>query len=270
MYTKEEVLEKLKIYQDDKFKFNADEHVYTYDNEVMRGCTTFLNRFVKEFDSAYWAEKKAQERGISAAEILAEWDEIRERSCYLGTLVHDYIENFYEKNITDLTPDDEANERIKHWHKIYESKLHIFESVGSEIRIFSKKYNIAGTIDKLYLYDGMLIIGDWKTNKKIKTDKDYSFGNTLLYPFEHLKENELNKYSLQLSMYALILEEIGLEVSSGFICHIPHNGECAIYKTKDLRADLKFYLNSQQLLVEDYSTADIEKIKKDTKLEVVW
>lgn len=265
-YTKEEVLEKLKVFNDSNFIFDEKEHVYTYKGSIMRGCTSFLNTFIKPFDSEYWAKKKAEEEGITTEEKLAQWDEIRERSCYLGTLVHNYIEDFYEKNSTELTEDEEANERIFEWHKIYESMLKDMVSIGSEIRVFSKKYNLAGTIDKLYLYKGMLIIGDWKTNKKIKTDKDFCFGK-LLYPFEKLKENELNKYSLQLSIYALILEEIGLEITSGFICHIPHTGECQIYKTKDLRAELRNYLTNSMLLVEK---VNIEEVKKETKYEIIW
>lgn len=267
MYTKEEVLKKLQIYNDNKFVFETNEHVYTYNNEIMSGCTTFLNRFIIPFESEYWAQKKADEKGITKEEMLLEWDVIRDRSCYLGTLVHDYIENFYEKKSTTLTEDDEANERIKFWHEIYENKLKVLESVGSEIKVFSKKYNIAGTIDKLFLYNGELIIGDWKTNKKIKTDKDFSFNKKMLFPFEHLKENEINKYSLQLSLYAILLEEAGLEVSSMFICHIPHSGECKIYKIKDLRAELKNYLNNSMMLTE---SVDEETIKKDTKIEIVW
>lgn len=265
-YTKEFILDKLKVYQDDNFVFKAEEHVYTYNSVVMNGTTTFLNRFVKPFETDYWSKKKAEQRNITQAEILAEWDEKRDRSCYLGTLVHDYIENFYENNSTTPTEDEEANERIKTWHKIFESKLSIFESVGSEIRIFSKKFNIAGTIDKLFIYDGMLIIGDWKTNKKIKTDDDFCFGK-LLFPFEDMKENELNKYSLQLSMYALILEEIGLDVSSFFICHIPHECDCKIYKCKDLRAKLRSYLSNSMILTE---VVDYDKNKEEIKLEKIW
>ena len=267
MYTKDEILEKLQVFNDDKFIFEPEKHVYTYEGQIMSGCTTFLNRFIKQFDVEYWAQKKADDNGITKEEQIKEWDVIRDRSCDLGTLVHDYIENFYEKNSTELTDDEEANERIKFWHEIYDERLHVLESIGSEIRIFSKKYNMAGTIDKLYLHDGMLVMGDWKTNKKIKTDKDFNFHAKLLFPFENLKDNEINKYSLQLSMYALMLEEAGLIVDSFFICHIPHDGACKVYKTKDLRAELRNYLNNSMLLTE---SIDEETIKKETKLEIIW
>lgn len=272
-YTKEDIVEKLKVFDDDKFKFEPEEHVYTYDGKVMRGTTTFLNRFVIPFESDYYSKKKAEERGITQEEILEEWDSIRDRACDLGNMVHDYIENFYINESTELTDDEEANARILEWHKIYDNRLHHLESVATEIKMFSTKYNIAGTADKLYLYDGQLIIGDWKTNKKIKTDKDFCFRKFLKWPFDNLKENEINKYSMQLSMYAIMLEDIGLKVSSMFICHIPPEGECKVYKIKDLRVPLRSYLDNSMLLTEEIDVSDdeeVEKIKKTIRHDVIW
>lgn len=264
-HTVESIRKKLEYFNDKNFKFDPEAHVYTYEGEVMYGTTSFLNRFVKQFDSDYWSKKKAEQEGISQQEMLERWDAKRDRSCDLGHMVHDYIENFYEKNSTKLTDDEEANLRIAKFHDIYESKLKNLESIGSEIKVFSKKWNLAGTIDKLYLYENSIIIGDWKTNKKIKTDKDYCF-NKLLFPFEKYKENEVNKYSLQLSIYALMLEEIGIHCDYFFICHIPTDGDPAIYKLKDFRADLRTYFNHQFL----NEKIDIETIKKENKIEKVW
>lgn len=268
-YTKEFILDKIKAYQDSNFIFEEKQHVYTYDGDVMRGCTTFLNTFIEPFKEDYWSKRKADERGITQEEILAEWKEKRDRSTYLGTLIHNYIEDYYEKDRSreDLTEDDEANMRIKKWFKIYDKQLHKLESVASEIKVFSKKYNLAGTIDKLYLYDGKLIIGDWKSNKQIRTDDDWAF-NKLLAPFDNVKENELNKYSLQLSIYAVLLEEVGLEVDYTFICHIPRDeAECVIYKCKDFRAEIKNYLNNSMFLTENIN---IEEESKNNGYEKIW
>jgi hypothetical protein len=84
----------------------------------------------------------------------------------------------------------------------------------------------------------------------------------LLFPFESYKENEINKYSLQMSLYALILEEADIHVDYSFICHIPSEGESQIYKLKDFRGELKTYLNHQFI----NETLDENKIKEDTKL----
>lgn len=265
LQTVEEIREKLKYFDDDLFVFDEPSHTYRYDGELMYGTTTFLERFVKPFDSDYWSKKKAEQEGITQEEMLAQWDAKRDRSCVLGHKVHAYIEDFHEKKTTDLTDDPEANERIEKFHNIYESKLQIFEPIASEIKVFSKVWNIAGTIDQLYLYQGMVLIGDWKTNKKIKTDSDYCF-NKLLYPFEKFKENELNKYSLQISIYRLLLEEAGVHTEYGFICHIPGEGDPEIYKLKDFRAELRTYFN-HQFLSEPINE---KEIIKQAAIEIIW
>lgn len=263
--TKESIQEKLKYYDDPLFKFDEPSHIYTYDGKVIHGVTTFLERFIKPFDSDYWSKKKADEEGIEQSEMLARWDAKRDRSCELGHNVHDYIEKFYEQGSTELTSDPEANERIEKFKTIYENKLSQLESIGSEIRVLSKVWGLAGTIDKLYLWENSVIVGDWKTNQKIKTDKDFAFGK-LLYPFEKYKENELNKYSLQISLYQLLLEEAGIYSDYGFICHIPDKGEAKIYKLKDFRAELRTYLNHDFLNHEPEPEQEIKKLAKITKL----
>lgn len=263
--TKNDVLKQLDYFNYEKFKFDEASHTYTLDGKTVYGVTSFLNRFVKPFDSDYWSKKKAEEGGITQAEILAQWDAKRDRSCDLGHAVHNWIEDFYEKGKTELTKDAEANERVEKFKLIYESRLKQLESIGSEIRVFSKKYGIAGTIDKLYIWEGSVIIGDWKTNKAIKTDKDFCFGK-LLYPFEKYKENELNKYSLQLSMYQILLEEAGIFCDYAFICHIPDKGEAKIYKLKDFRAELRTYLNHNWMNHEPV----IKEAREPIKISKIW
>jgi hypothetical protein len=271
--TKEEVLKKLEYFNDPLFHFDEPTHTYTYEGVKMNGTTTFLERFIKKFDSDYWSKKKADDEGITQEEMLARWDAKRDRACEMGSNVHNYIEDYYERPDDIRVPkeDEEALFRIEKWHKIYESRLNKLESIGSEIRVFSKKWNLAGMLDKLYIYQGAVVIGDWKTNEKIKTDTDFCF-NKLLYPFEKYKENEINKYSIQISFYMLMLEEAGIDVSYGFICHIPHEGEAQIYKLKDFRAELRTYMNhmalEQSLITEEKQTEEKteEKSKQNRRL----
>jgi hypothetical protein len=93
---------------------------------------------------------------------------------------------------------------------------------------------LAGTIDALMIRNGKLEIWDYKTNKSIKTDSDYSF-NRLLTPFENQWENELNKYSLQLNLYKLMLASRGIKVDGQCVLlHIPPDSESPkIMKCKD-------------------------------------
>jgi len=69
-----------------------------------------------------------------------------------------------------------------------------------------------------------------------------------------LEENEFwknhhNEYSIQLSFYALILEEWGFEVGGAYLVHIgPGEEEAELFKVKDMRSKIKEYLQSNQTI----------------------
>ena len=132
----------------------------------------------------------------------------------------------------------------------------------SELKVFSKKWRLAGTIDQPFLmWDEkqqkvLFLIGDWKTNKEFRSD-DHPKGRykKLLHPFSHLWENHLNEYSIQVSLYRLILEdEIGLETNGGFLCHIGPEGPAKIHPIKDLRDHLRIYLQNNR---EEFDIFDV-------------
>lgn len=258
-----EVKEKLSVFNDDKFIFEEEEHIYTYEGKRFISVTTFIENFIDVFDEEYWSKKKADERGVDQEVVLNEWAVTRDRACDLGTMVHEYIEDFYNGVELKDYNDEEVDERVNKFHEIYEKRLKPLKPIISELRLFDTEWCIAGTLDQLYLYKGMLIIGDWKTNKKIKTDKDWSF-NMLKYPFQRYKDNEINKYSIQISLYALILKRVtGLDISYGFICHIPPKGPAEIYKLKDFKKELEMYING-------LSKKEKEIINKTPQSTNIW
>jgi hypothetical protein len=68
-----------------------------------------------------------------------------------------------------------------------------------------------GQIDRPWFTDDKkFFIRDFKTNKK-KLDTPHPFQN-LKYPVDHLQDTTLNYYSLQLSLYAWILEQKGYKL----------------------------------------------------------
>lgn len=257
---KEEILKKLEHFNDPTFIFEPIEHKYTLNGKPLISATTYVGNFIKEFDEDYWSKKKADEAGVDQSVILEKWKTKRDRACDIGSMTHDYIENFYEKNITETPDDEEVVHRIKKFHTIYENRLIKLESIASELRIFSRIWPICGTLDKLFLYEGYILVGDWKTSETVKTDDDFCF-NYMLYPFNKYKENEINKFSVQVSLYQLILEEAGIYSDQGFVVHLPPGEkEPKVHKLKCFKEELRGYLNKQaQLLLTD---DDIEKLNK--------
>ena len=107
-------------------------------------------------------------------------------------------------------------------------------------------------IDSLFIYKGKIFILDWKTNKQFTHDEhDRGTYERLLEPFDEFWKNHHNEYSIQLSFYALILEEWGFEVGGAYLVHIgPGEEEANLYKVKDVRHTLKVFLQNNQITTE--------------------
>lgn len=249
----------LTIFDDPSFKFDEASHKYTYCDknsgkiiQRFRSVTNFIDQFKEPFDSDYWAKKKAKERGITKKAILLEWKEKRDSSAQMGTTIHKWIEDFYSnlKKSPKMPKDEVLIERIEKFKDLHDKRLHKLKPIFQEKRVFSRKWGIAGTLDGLFEFNGIPRIGDWKTNKEFLTDDDFKGRfKKLLYPFEDLYDNSLNVYSIQVSLYRLIIEEeTGIDLGDGFIGWIGPN-KVKLYKVLDLRDRLLYFLNKNNLSI---------------------
>lgn len=110
---------------------------------------------------------------------------------------------------------------------------------------------IAGQIDKLWLYwDGLewwATIGDYKTDKKIektpffmkKTFRGKLEPKTFYYPLTGMYDNTYNTYNLKMSLYAYMMESIGIKIKELFIIHVPKSGGNTTIKFDYLRERVK-------------------------------
>ena len=93
------------------------------------------------------------------------------------------------------------------------------------------KEQICGTFDMLYWYDGDgtpsksgFIILDYKTNGKLYNDYNRKINKVLLPPFSKIIEESYGEYIIQLNLYALMLEDIGLPVIAKRIVWLKEDG----------------------------------------------
>ena len=96
-------------------------------------------------------------------------------------------------------------------------------------------------------YDGDVIVA--ATNKKF-TDDEHKDGRwqKLLTPFDTFYKNHHNEYSIQLSMYACILEEWGFEVAGAYIVYIgPGDEPASVIKCVDMREYIRKYFEKYKL-----------------------
>lgn len=239
MFMRETVLKLLESYDDPKFRFDPVKHKYTYDGNHYISVTQFISRFHKEFDQDFWSKKKAEQEGITQDEMLSRWKQINDRANEVGTATHNWIENYFNGIYQTLPADQDIIDRINKFNTLFGTHLHKLTPVKFEQRIFSRKWNIAGMIDSIFLYKDRVVILDWKTNKKFETANDY--GEKLLNPFQEFDKCHLNEYSIQISLYSLILREIGIDVHVGYIFYIGPN-DVRVHKCHDFRDILEKYL----------------------------
>lgn len=237
------ILEKLKFFDENTlFEFKEKYHKYYYDGKNYESVTTFIKRFKEEFDSDKWSKVTAEKTGQDQDKVLEEWKKLNDRANEIGHATHAWIENFFKGVYQPIPRDFEIIDRLDKFHKIYYEKLTKLVPVKFEQKVFSTKWKLAGTFDALFTYKDQLVIVDWKTNKKFDTTSPYN--KKLLSPFETEDECKLTEYSIQISLYALILEEVGLDVKMGYILYIGPEGDPELHRYIDYRDKLRHYLNS--------------------------
>ena len=156
--------------------------------------------------------------GMTAEELIAQWDESRD----FGTLVHNNIESYINnQTYKDIS---EVRHAIKWMKKFKNLSEFIFYP---EVIIYSTELGIAGSIDVLAkdTKNDTHIIIDWKTSKTINKS---SFGGRMgIHPItSHLMDCKYVHYSMQLSLYRYLIEEFyGIKISNLLIAHLNGN-EC--------------------------------------------
>jgi len=240
----ENILQKLDCFNDPDFIFDPKLHRYTYHGEQFISVTKYIQQFHKPFESDYWSKKKAEDAGVPQEWILNEWKKLNDYANEVGTDTHQWIEDYFNKIWKPLPSNPDLIHRINKFNKIFSKHLHKLEPVKFEVRVFSKKWKIAGMIDALFLYKGRIFIIDYKTNKTFTTDENIKFKEKLLEPFDDYYKSHLSEYSIQISLYALILKEWGFDVAGGYLVHIgPDDDEAKMYKCLDMTGILESYLN---------------------------
>ncbi len=236
------LIKKLEIFEDDNFKFDSKKHRYTYDDVEFTSVTRFISKFHKEFDTEYWSKKKSDEFGVPQEWIIKEWKEKNDRSNFIGTSLHNFIENYFNGIYQKLPTDIDVIDRINKFNILFSKHLYKLQPIKFEQRVFSKRLKIAGMIDSIFTYKDSILIFDWKSNKKFDTDENESGRfEKLLPPFDDYWRNHLNEYSIQISMYMLILKDAGINVKQGYLVHIGPDSEAKIHKCHNFVEILENY-----------------------------
>lgn len=249
MQTLAEIKEKLKIFSRPDFIFDEIPHKYYLAGENLPSATGVPHRFQKPVDWAYWHKVKGLELGIEPEEVKAMWQNKTDIACVLGTNIHKFIENYVNgvhDNILDYSEIEEV--MINSFLKFYELRMKKLIPIAQELRMFSESMRICGTLDNLtWVPDkigdgGKVLILDYKTNESWEDDNSKRYSR-MLNVFGTEWDNKANHYSIQLSIYKLMLAEAGVIVDDMLVIYIPREGDTRLIRCKDYTPQLIKYFN---------------------------
>lgn len=198
--------------------YDDDKHLYLFDGKKVESVTGICGNGVPKPELQGWListpireiktsinnlldageqlDRVALERIIDKAKNKTE--EIKKDAGIVGTVVHGLIEDFLKGKKIPQQTDEKVLNCWNHFTDWWHSEK--YKVVEIEKKIFSKKYNYAGTLD-LILKNGKgeLVLADIKTSNSISFD-----------------------YTLQLNAYKEAYEEeTKLKISKGLIIRLP-------------------------------------------------
>ena len=212
--------------REDRVAFAPAEHAYCVDGiRVPISVTGFLHRLSSELDpnaaaqammeGPGWPERQhnfmnADGTIKTADEIVDAWARNGEAQRARGSLLHYHAEMFLNGYTVECPHSPEYKQFCRFYADIIMN--HGWDVYRTEATLFHCGLRMAGQADLICRdTEGKLVIIDWKRSREIKYTNPY---RALKEPLDHMGDTNYSMYSLQLNLYAYILEsEYGFEVS---------------------------------------------------------
>ena len=238
-YSKDEMLKILKDSFKD-FQFFEDGHYYECKGKrVGISVTRLIEEYANEFNAEEMAEKVANKENRTVEDILAEWKYKADFACAKGSTCHEYAQSLWSKFIWKYIPFgqdiafklavNKIKKQAKNFKFEYENHL---EHLIDELPIGSEEYDIASCVDHLFYnkLTGGLVLVDYKTNSTLKGYNDTAYQRRytkkMKVPLQHLDDDALHHYHIQLSIYKYLIEKYtDLTVDEMFIVYMSENIE---------------------------------------------
>lgn len=152
-----------------------------------------------------------------AAQLRKDWKDNNKRSTDHGTRVHDALELFGQ---TTQVKDKELDKCVR---SVYHMLRHYPVTYQEEV-VYSNKYGVAGTMDKPCMRTtgkkSIVDIKDYKTNVSKGIQYKSNYGKWLKEPLNYLEECNYIEYAIKISVYGVLLEELGFRPGSMSLIYI--------------------------------------------------
>ena len=200
-------------------------------------------------------------------EIQKGYDDERNKSCERGTKIHsNFEEMYYTSEKQDLKKFGLGG--VFTCKKGY-YELDLEKGVYPEFLVSLKSSDgilrVAGQIDLLIKDGNDIIIVDYKTNKEIKKhsyfDKNKFSRIMMKYPLNNIEDCNFYHYSLQLSTYAYLLQQIKpeLNIKKLMLIHIDHDDKITEYTVDYLKNDVERMLKHYKKLLKQTTVLDRDR-----------
>lgn len=198
--------------------FEEETHTYTTPNGVVLTPTSdMIKNFYTSFDANGISIPYAKSRNLELNDVRGAWDGEGDIATTYGTKVHNFAEDygnhtFFNEDVLTRTANCKKELGVLQWFQDRCILRDRYIPLVFELKMFSEKYGYAGTAD-LIMRDkksGKIVIADWKTNSKDL--KSLKFTKRMLSPFDTYRDTTYMKYTLQLSFYQILLEDMGFDV----------------------------------------------------------
>ena len=235
--TLEEVKQELRVF--DKFKFFEEDHHYECNGKrVGISVTRLIEEYSNPFDQQAIAEKVALRDNKSVSEVLEEWKYKNKFACEKGSTCHEYAQSIwsgeeynellFDGSIEYLTAVNKIQSQAMNFWKDFKDK---FTHIQDEQLVGSEEYNICSAVDHLFLdKNGNVWLIDYKTNSILKgyndDEKNRRYTKKMLIPLQNIKDDSLNHYYLQLSIYKYLIEKYtNIKIYKTMIVYMSENIE---------------------------------------------
>jgi ATP-dependent exoDNAse (exonuclease V) beta subunit len=239
--------------RDEFISFEEGPHIYTVCGErgTFTSVTTWNHSHFFHFDANGIVDKLLLGKkmkdptykyyGMTKEEILADWDNNRDRAATAGTKMHYDIECYF--NGMDVVNDSVEFGYFMQFRKDFPDLV----PYRTEWMVYYEELKLSGSIDMIFENpDGTLQIYDWKRCQEIKHEDPYGKYAVTSY-ISHLPDTNFWHYALQLNMYKTILEHKYEKKVTGLylVCIHPDN----VYKNYQ-RIEVPVLENEMRDLVE--------------------
>lgn len=232
-------------------EFDEETHTYWVDGEVYPSVSSLISNFYKPFNFEGVAQGYARKHGFGVDEVKQAWKGKNKRSTDVGSAVHKFSEDYaYYRYFGVGDKPSVVDKQGLGVVQYYNDLPDYIEVVDLELQMYSKSYRYCGTADKVFFNHktGYYIISDWKTNESLTSD--YNKTPMLHLPQElGILQDNFGKYTIQLSFYQILLEDIGVDVGSRVLVWLQEQEDKKLYKayrTQDVTTHLRQWLESRQ------------------------